>query len=310
MNTKDNLSELSITQLIDLLISINHIESDDTRGEYYKLCGRVALRPDSLFIQKVKEEIDEWKSKDIDIIENKNYEDNMCYQDQYEFFEEKRKNEQEPEREYSNEYLKLVCQISGCNTLTGFCSYKQYEHIVNAAFKNGIIDELFPDKYKRQRCNYRTTIENIKKCNSRSELAKKYPGSYTIGKRINGLFDNFYGKINHNIKVERGYWMNYTNRYNAAKECKTIIEYRTKYATAYILSLYAEELETFYWLERNNRSYNNEQRANLIYCYLDESYDIPTAYIGRTYENVLSERITNHKHDKKDVVYKWFVLKR
>ena len=70
--------------------------------------------------------------------------------------------------------------------------YKQFEHIVNAAFENGIIDELFPDKYKRQRCNYATTIEDIKKCSSRSELAKKHPGSYTIGKRIKGLFDNFY----------------------------------------------------------------------------------------------------------------------
>lgn len=88
MSKKNNLTELSISQLIDLLISNNHIESDDTRGEYYKLCGRVALRPDSNFIQKVKNEINEWKNDGVEIIKNKDYCDNMCYQDSYEFFEE------------------------------------------------------------------------------------------------------------------------------------------------------------------------------------------------------------------------------
>lgn len=310
---KDDLNTLSIPQLIDILNSRVYGEDNknviNERGEYYKLCGKVSLNPDCDFIKKVKDEIDEWKNEDIELIKNKNYDDNICNKESFDFIAEQR-NEDVYEREYSNEYLKLVAQISGCNSLVDFCSYKQYEHIVTAAYKNGIIDELLPNKYKRQRCNCKIAIENAKKCNSRTELANRYSGSYTICKRIKGLFDDLYGKINHHINASRGYWMVYENRYNAAKECKTITEYRTKYPTAYINSLYAEELHSFNWLNRNDRSYNNEQRTNVVYCYIDKNYEIPTVYIGRTYENVLRERMTNHKHDENDAIYKWFTIKR
>jgi hypothetical protein len=70
------------------LVIINNSEVINECGEYYKLCGHICLDYESEFVQKVKEEIDEWKNKDIPVIESRNYEDNMCYQDTYEFFEE------------------------------------------------------------------------------------------------------------------------------------------------------------------------------------------------------------------------------
>lgn len=106
-----NLTNLSIAELIDIVNSMiyeNNSEVINERGEYYKLCGHICLDYESEFVQKVKEEIDEWKNKDIEEIENKDYEENICYQDSYEFFEEQKNDGDKYEREYSDEYLKLV----------------------------------------------------------------------------------------------------------------------------------------------------------------------------------------------------------
>lgn len=106
INNLNHLNDLSITELIDEIILKYNISKNNHNGKYYDLCGNVHLNPNCAFIQKVKIEIDEWKNGGIVEIENKNYDEYICNQDSYDFF--KTRNENEYEREYSNEYLKLI----------------------------------------------------------------------------------------------------------------------------------------------------------------------------------------------------------
>ena len=77
-NIFNYLNDLTIVELIDKLIIKNNIIIDNYNGKYYSLCGKVFLNTNSIFIQKIKNEIEKWKNEDIIEIENKNYDEYIC----------------------------------------------------------------------------------------------------------------------------------------------------------------------------------------------------------------------------------------
>ena len=102
---------------------------------------------------------------------------------------------------------------------------------------------------------------------------------------------------------EKRDWDSYDVRYNLAKSCKTLSEYRKRYHKAYIISKEKDEIRDFYWF-RIEFSYNIYDRVHLVYAYVDK--EINTVYVGRTTYSYLNCRLSEHKEDVRDTVCNYY----
>ena len=142
---------------------------------------------------------------------------------------------------------KQINKSLNMHSLSKFSDIDGMERIINMAIYLGCIDELIPDS----NVSYKTVLQTIGQCSSRSEYKKRYQMNYRLGMHIDGLFDYFFGKQKEAYGFEKspqGLWKDYNNRYLAAKTCNTYQEYAQYFYSAYnITRKIPGEREKFYW---------------------------------------------------------------
>ena len=184
-----------------------------------------------------------------------------------------------------------ICSLARLSEVDGM------ERIINMAIYLGCIDELAPES----NITYKTVLETISQCQSRSEYKKRFQINYRLGMHIDGLFDYFFGHQKQAYGFEKspqGLWEDYHNRYLAAKTCNTYLEYAQYFPTAYnITRKNPGEREKFYWFI-NPETFDVEQKINFVYVYLDEDVNNdkhkPTAYVGRSLHYLKATRDSHH----------------
>ena len=192
---------------------------------------------------------------------------------------------------------KQINKSLNMRSLSRFSDIDGMERIINMAIYLGCIDELIPDS----NVSYKTVLQTIGQCSSRSEYKKRYQMNYRFGMHIDGLFDYFFGKQKEACGFEKspqGLWEDYHNRYLAAKTCNTYQEYAKYFYSAYnITRKIPGEREKFYWFI-NPETFDVEQKINFVYVYLDEDRNNdkhkPTAYVGRSLHYLKSTRDSHH----------------
>ena len=93
---------------------------------------------------------------------------------------------------------------------------------------SGSIGGIGRDKYSYKRC-----YDAASKCKTNIEFCQAFNGEWQKAYKKGWIKDYIWFK---EIKKPNGYWKDYDNCYNAAKECATSKEFRLKYPNAYAYS--------------------------------------------------------------------------
>ena len=123
--------------------------------------------------------------------------------------------------------------------------YKQEGwNILNKA-KTGSIGLIAKNKWTKKTC-----YEEARKYKTKMEFYKGSGGCYDAARRSGWLKDYTWFEEKQKPK---GYWDNYENCYNAAKECKTISEFVHRYNRAYLISKKNNWLKDYVWFPKNKK---------------------------------------------------------
>lgn len=97
-------------------------------------------------------------------------------------------------KEEAIDYVMMIAELFtktlNMRSLSRFSEIDGMERIINMAIYLGCIDELIPKSI----VSYKTVLETICQCSSRSEYKKRYQMNYRLGMHIDGLFDYFFGQ--------------------------------------------------------------------------------------------------------------------
>lgn len=88
-------------------------------------------------------------------------------------------------------------------------------------------------------------LKVAKLCNTRSDFQKKYPQAWKKCKE-NGWLEEAYSHMVVNTVI-RGYWQNYDNCYNAAKQCTTASEFGKRFPQAHRVALRNKWTKDYTW---------------------------------------------------------------
>ena len=89
-------------------------------------------------------------------------------------------------------------------------------------------------------------LKAAKLCNTRSDFKNLYSQAWRKC-RENGWLDEAYSHMVIKTVVHRGYWQDYDNCFNAAKQCITASEFERKYPQAYRIARQKKWKKDYTW---------------------------------------------------------------
>ena len=148
-----------------------------------------------------------------------------------------------------------------------------------------------PGYWTYEQCEIRAKL-----CKTSKELKDLHPLVYSLSTQ-NGWMKEYYWL--QNTQRSRGYW-NKEHCFEAARECKTLKEFRTRFSGAYGVSSKNKWIKDFVWLE-DGRIKSITDPIDCVYAY--EFVDQNAVYVGRTLMRLQKRRDSEHIFDERDAVY-------